>query len=879
MGIIKKTSQAFQQPDDRLQSLLELLSDWYWEQDERYCFTLLTGQGLKTSGIDPRPFLGTTRWDHGRIPPGANDNWDSHKAALKDRQPFTDFIYKIVTQNNELRYMSASGAPVFDGTGKFRGYHGIGKDVTRQVQLEMRRSIEHAVTRILATSGNCLDAIPKIIEVICKILGWACGARWTLDAPGNMMHCAETWSIATPAIEAFAQYGKQSLRLEKNPLGLVRAAWAKGEPVWVPDVAKDTTFLRAAEAAKAGLHSAFAFPIKNGAQVIGVMELFSSEIHRPDADLLDCVTYVGDQISQFSQLMQAREKLLQSEERFRSLTELSSDYLWEQDEKFRMTFVDGAFEEKTGLSAAAYVGKTRWDLPALNLAEEDWAYHKQQLERHEPFHDFEMQLPDFQGRACWVSISGRPIFDAEGNFQGYRGVGKDIAARKLNEERIRYLATHDGLTSLPNRFLFNEILTNAIQAARRYNRKFALMFIDLDRFKLINDTLGHDAGDTMLMEMSIRLAQCLRASDVVARLGGDEFVMLIHHVEEENYVAKVAAKILSAITRPIMLREQECRMTASIGICLYPANAQDEQSLMNNADVAMYRAKAEGRDNFQFYSEDLKSQSQERLALETSLRRAVERDQFFLHYQPKLDLGTNNITGVEALLRWQHPDLGVISPLRFIPLAEETGLIVPIGKWVLHTACAQNVAWQRGGFPPLCMSVNLSARQFADEFLLDDIAAALRESGMAPALLELELTESMMIQNPERAARLLIAIKAMGVRLAIDDFGTGYSSLAQLKNFPIDTLKVDRSFIRDIPHDAEDEAMTRAIISMGKTLGLTVVAEGVETQEQETFLRDHGCDEIQGFYFSRPLAPDRFAELWRRHAEVKRDLRTTSAEL
>jgi EAL domain-containing protein (putative c-di-GMP-specific phosphodiesterase class I) len=288
---------------------------------------------------------------------------------------------------------------------------------------------------------------------------------------------------------------------------------------------------------------------------------------------------------------------------------------------------------------------------------------------------------------------------------------------------------------------------------------------------------------------------------------------------------------------------------------------------MKNADIAMYRAKEEGKNTYKFYSEETNVHSFERMALETSLRRGLERSEFFLHYQAKLDLKTRRITGVEALLRWQHPELGMVSPLQFIPLAEETGLIVPIGKWVMNTACAQNVAWQREGLPPLRMAVNLSARQFTDDDLLNDIAAALKDSRMKPELLELELTESMVMQNAERAGKVLAAIKQLGVRLAIDDFGVGYSSLTHLKRFPIDTLKVDRSFIRDIPQDPEDKAITEAIIAMGKSLKLTVVAEGVETLEQETFLRDHACDETQGFFFSKPIAADQFAALLRRRIE------------
>jgi EAL domain-containing protein (putative c-di-GMP-specific phosphodiesterase class I) len=306
-------------------------------------------------------------------------------------------------------------------------------------------------------------------------------------------------------------------------------------------------------------------------------------------------------------------------------------------------------------------------------------------------------------------------------------------------------------------------------------------------------------------------------------------------------------------------------VTASVGISTYPADGQDEQTLMKNADIAMYLAKEEGKNNYQFYSKDIKAQSLERLSLEMSLRHALEREEFYLDYQAKLDLGTGAISGVEALLRWRHPDLGLVSPAQFIPLAEETGLIVPIGKWVLNTACAQSMAWRRAGLPAVCMAVNLSPRQFADENLLNDLAAALAETGLEPGLLELEITESMVMGNVDRAAKQLAAIKHMGVRLAIDDFGTGYSSLAQIKRFPIDTIKVDRSFIREIPQDAEDKAITKAIIAMGKTLSLTVVAEGVETEAQERFLREHACNEMQGYYFSKPAAPEKFAELLRTH--------------
>jgi EAL domain-containing protein (putative c-di-GMP-specific phosphodiesterase class I) len=345
---------------------------------------------------------------------------------------------------------------------------------------------------------------------------------------------------------------------------------------------------------------------------------------------------------------------------------------------------------------------------------------------------------------------------------------------------------------------------------------------------------------------------------------------LIEELSDLSQVETVAGKILSAVIKPMTLIGEERRVTASIGISVFPKDAQDEQSLMKNADMAMYLAKEEGKNNFQFYSEDIQSRSLERLSIETNLRFAMERNELSLQYQAQVDFKTNAITGVEALLRWQNSNLGSVTPTQFIPIAEESGLIIPIGRWVIRTACEQNVAWQRDGLPPVCMAVNLSLRQLMDEFLLEDIKNALKDSGMAPNLLELEITESMVMHNPTRMIAVLAKIKNLGVHLAIDDFGTGYSSLAQIKHFPVDTLKVDRSFIRNIPQDTEDKAITEAIIAMGKTLSLTVVAEGVETLEQMNFLMDHACDEMQGYYFSKPILPEQFADLLRQHVPSPR---------
>jgi diguanylate cyclase (GGDEF)-like protein len=447
------------------------------------------------------------------------------------------------------------------------------------------------------------------------------------------------------------------------------------------------------------------------------------------------------------------------------------------------------------------------------------------------------------------------------SWQLARGRLRENEAKLTHALRVEYLAYHDGLTALPNRTLFIRLLSQAISLAQRYNKQLAVAFIDLDRFKQINDTLGHEAGDQLLKEVASRLKGCLRDSDIVARLGGDEFVVLLTELSEEKYAANVAQKIITSIARPFVLLSQEFRVTASIGISIYPQDGHDEQTLTKNADIAMYQAKEDGKNKFQFYSEQLNANSLERLSLESSLRHALERGEFQLYYQAKRDIVSARITGMEALLRWQHPDLGMVPPMQFIPVAEETGLILPIGRWVISTACLQNMAWQRQGLSHVSVAVNLTSRQFFDEHLLADIAAILQSTGMEPRLLEIEIHESLLLHNVEKTLLILTGLKTMGIRIAIDDFGVGYSSLSTLQRFPLDTIKIDRSCIRDLATLEEDRSLTEAIIAVGKSLSLTVVAQGVETKEQADFLRRHACDQLQGFYFNKPVSAPLFTEL------------------
>jgi diguanylate cyclase (GGDEF)-like protein len=443
----------------------------------------------------------------------------------------------------------------------------------------------------------------------------------------------------------------------------------------------------------------------------------------------------------------------------------------------------------------------------------------------------------------------------------YYLVYRDIAERRQAEDRLRVVATHDPLTALPNRTLLHEHLSHALAKAQRYNRQLAVLVIDLDRFKNVNDTLGHEAGDLLLQIAAQRLSDCVRETDTIARQGGDEFVVLMDELFDLGPVAGLCQRILDAMARPFIVQGQEVLLTASIGISVYP---EDGRTLLKNADIAMYRAKEKGKNNYQFYSTQFDTYSVERLSLESSLSRAVERNEFTLHYQPKVNIVSGHITGMEALLRWQHPELGWISPARFIPLAEENGLILPIGAWVLKTACAQNQAWQRQGLRRLRVAVNLSARQFGVESLPQDIDAVLRESRLEAKDLELEITESMVMSNPDQAVNMLRQLKDLGIHVAIDDFGTGHSSLAYLKRFPVDSVKVDRSFVEDLPGDLESAAIAQAIITMAHSLRMNVVAEGVETEAQLRFLRGEGCDEMQGHHFSEARAAFEIPELMRK---------------
>jgi diguanylate cyclase (GGDEF)-like protein/PAS domain S-box-containing protein len=474
---------------------------------------------------------------------------------------------------------------------------------------------------------------------------------------------------------------------------------------------------------------------------------------------------------------------------------------------------------------------------------------------------FESQVFRRDGSVIWISENARAVFDEAGEVSHYDGTVEDVTDRKQYQARIEQQANYDPLTGLANRALLYDRLHQAILSATRYGTQVAVLFVDLDHFKYINDTLGHPTGDGLLKAMAERLRSCVRDIDTVARLGGDEFVLVCNGHDSAEAVRYVAERVLEVIGKPWSNGLGEFHVTCSLGISMFPADGGDAETLLKNADAAMYRAKDSGRNALQFFTPELNARLTERVEMERRLRGAVERSHLLVHYQPRVDLASGQIVGAEALLRWQAPGEPLIPPSRFIPLAEETGLIVEIGRFVLRTACEQAVRWQEAGLAPIVVSVNVSPRQFRHDNFVDTVASTLRDTGLAPQYLELEITESMVMKDAPRLIHMLGELRALGVQISVDDFGTGYSSLSYLKRFPVNRLKIDRSFIADVTTDRQDAAIVHTIITLGHNLGLKVVAEGVERTDQLEFLRQNGCDEMQGYCFSPAVPADALGAL------------------
>ena len=537
--------------------------------------------------------------------------------------------------------------------------------------------------------------------------------------------------------------------------------------------------------------------------------------------------------------------------------EHASDNIFWSNSQGHFVYVNKAACDSLGYSREEILSLSVPDLNPRFRKGDDWSTFWEELKRRGSI-SFEGHNTSKQGRVFPVEVTANYL-EFDGEEYSFAFV-RDITDRKVAEDRVQFLAYYDALTGLPNRTLLKDRLARALAGARRQKERVALLFLDLDKFKDVNDSLGHSVGDLLLQQVAERLKAWAREQDTVARLGGDEFLIMLTHVKNIHDVAVAAERLMNAMTSEFVVQGRPLRIGCSVGISIFPEHGQDAEDLFKNADTAMYDAKQNGRNNFRFFTEDMNAQVMERLRLENGLRLALDRKELFLMYQPQIDMANGKIVGLEALLRWHHPQLGLVPPDKFIRNAENSGLIVPIGEWVLRTACRQARKWQDEGLPAVSVAVNVSAVQFRQEDFCEVIRRVLDETSLAPRYLELELTESLLLSSADVMFSVFQELKAMGLKLAIDDFGTGYSSLSYLKKFPVSKLKIDRSFIRDVAVNPDDAAITTAIISMAKSLHLKVIAEGVENEEQMSFLRAHQCDEIQGYYFSKPLSPEQAAD-------------------
>jgi diguanylate cyclase (GGDEF)-like protein/PAS domain S-box-containing protein len=858
----REATERLRASEDRLRSLAALSADWYWEQDANLRFTHVSAGPRSNGLLSSEHLYGLTRFEVGLQWPSPEGEAE-HRRVLEAHQPFRDLA---LFEPRSARHVLVSGEPVFDGEGRFVGYRGVGRDITEQWQAQQRiarlRDLYAAMTEANDAIIHSRD-MRELFGTICRITaayghfaltrvamldaatGWADTVACAGDDKGVAEHFRFSVDTALPegrtpsahALRAGTHYVCNDILTDER-----NRVWR--ELFGAIGVRAQATFVLRREGKPAGTLHLYA-------QHVGV---FDDELVGMLEKLADNLSYALDNFLRDAARRTAEAALRESETRFRDFADAAGEYVWEANLDGVISYVSSRVLSVWGYSDQELIGHKPADfMPPGELERvRDWLAANMRPDGS--FRDLEHRIVNRSGETRWLLVNAVGLHDEHGRRIGHRGTGRDVTDRKLAEARISYLATRDPLTELPNRVLFNDRLEQGIVAARRTRQSLALLFIDLDRFKTINDSLGHQVGDLLLKEVAARMLNCIRKGDTLSRLGGDEFVVTLEGLAQAEDAAQVATKINRALARPIEIGPHVLTTSCSIGISIFPEDAEDDRTLMKNADTAMYHAKEKGRNNYQFFSPEMNVRAVERHTLETALRRGIDRQEFVLYYQPQVDIRSGRVTGVEALLRWVHPERGLLLPNTFIAVAEESGLIEPIGQWALRTACERAKAWQDAGYPPLKMAVNISPRQlFKPREFLRSITRILNATGLDPRYLELEMTESLLLHNAEENIAMLRKLGKDGVRIAVDDFGIGYSSLSYLRQLPIDTLKIDRTFVRDIEKDSESVAIIQAVVAMGHSLELQVTAEGVESLGQLQALARLGCDEYQGYLFSKPL--------------------------
>lgn len=740
----------------------------------------------------------------------------------------------------------------------------VARDIRQQKEAENHL---HRLNRIHLMLGKCNQAIQQehdetsLLTAVCRLLTDVAGYRFALTsliiphAEQEMPPAAWSGDDSVTTADLVTSWSQDHER-GRGPTGI---AVRTGQTVIRRDIGSSPEYSPWQEMnERLGLRSMIALPLVHDSKSVGALSLYSTQASAFNADETKLLQDLSSQIAHGIHALRAESARSKNEAMLRLFSgaiESTLDGMMITDAQHPdhpIIYVNPAFARITGWEADEVLGKSGRILVAGELQQPEMEGIRRAL-RGRTAGQAVLRCCGKDGQSFWSELHVAPIHNTAQEVTHYVSVIADVSERISRETQLAHLATHDPLTGLANRTLLNDRLRQAIVRAQRDGTMVAVLLIDLDHFKQINDTLGHTIGDLLLQIVSNRLKGLALESDTLARLGGDEFVLLLTDLENELDVPRTGQMLLDQLAAPFDIDGEVILVTPSIGAAIYPLDAADPENLLRLADVAMYEVKEDGRNAFRRFASEMDQRSQHQMALEKDLRHALERNELVLYYQPKADLYSGHVTGVEALIRWQHPQRGLVPPVQFIPLAEKTGLILPIGAWVLREACRQASQWQQDGLPPLRVAVNLSPVQFRQPDLVEQVERTLAETGLAPCWLELEVTESLVMDNPEAAAVFLRRLKQMGIRLAMDDFGTGYSSLGYLKRFPFDVLKIDRSFVQNIISEPDDALIAVAVIAMAHSLGLQVIAEGVEDESQMRYLRNHLCDEIQGYLFSPPL--------------------------
>ncbi len=845
----RQRERALAESEARFRSLIELTSDWYWEQDEQYRFTERRGAGLDAAGFTYDEARGKTRWEVPAINMRAGD-WDRHRADLEAHREFRDLVIARPNARGDVHYVAVSGRPIFDAQGRFTGYRGVTRNVTQQLRAERELRRFRAALNVSADSIYLIDsASMRIIDMndaACRDLGYARDELLGKDVTMLFADRTREQLQAEYALLLARPDGRELMRAKyrrkdgtRVPVEVTRRILRSEDGVYIVAIARDIS-----ERKKAKQRLALHAQRQEGIARFGQLALGRTELTRLFEEAVRTVQATGVDAAALIEMVPGSDKFVMraacGED---SVDSIGKPTTLAADSAFRKVIDSGTPSIVDAEHLRGRPDRNPWSA---------WM-KRMQSGVYVPIRGAEGA---FGTLAMYSARAGAFGSEDVRYAEAIASVLSSALQREHAERRLAHLAQFDTLTGLPNRNLLQDRLMQTVVQCRRKRWQAGVLFVDLDRFKLVNDTLGHHQGDALIAQVGRRLRAGLRPGDTVGRISGDEFAVVLADLARPDDAALVAQKLLESLTQPFDLSGQEAYVTASIGIAVYPGDGEDAESLLKNADIAMYQAKESGRNAFRFFTAEMNLRSVARMQLNTDLRHAIERREFVLHYQPKVALDTRSACGVEALLRWNHPARGMVSPAEFVPALEESGLIIQVGEWVITEACAQIKRRREAGCGEVPVAVNLSAKQFLRRDLDASIHRIVARAGVEPRLIELEITESCLMASPEDAVRTLTSLRGAGFRISVDDFGTGYSSLAYLARFPLSALKIDRAFVRDVHQDPSAAAIVRAVIDMAQNLELTVIAEGIETDQQFAFLRQHGCQQGQGFLFSRPVPGD-----------------------